>query len=91
MKDSNKRGQWWHRLCIDLKHIKLKKECLKIAQHALLNDQGSVKSGVKNGLLKIYEQLSKSLATKAKPKKTKKRKPKNQSKVENDSDQEEIP
>ena len=73
-------------MCVDLKHVKLKKECLKIAQHAILNDQGSVKSGVKNGLLKIYEQLSKSFATKAKPKKTKKKKPKKEMKSGEDSD-----
>lgn len=56
----------------------MKKECLKIAQHALLNEQGSVKSGVKNGLLRIYEQLSKSLATK--PRKYKKPKTKKKGK-----------
>lgn len=26
--DSRKRGSWWHRLCVDLKHLKLKKECI---------------------------------------------------------------
>ena len=31
-----KRGDWWVRLCIDLKHLKMKKECLKVAEHALL-------------------------------------------------------
>ena len=73
VKDSSKRGQWWLRLTIDLKHLKLRKESLKISQHALLYDQGSVKSGVKNGLLKNYESLEKSFATKAKPKKTRKK------------------
>jgi hypothetical protein len=31
-----KRGKWWVRLCIDLKHLRMKKECLKVAEHALL-------------------------------------------------------
>ena len=31
-----KRGDWWVRLCIDLKHLKMKKESLKVAEHALL-------------------------------------------------------
>lgn len=31
-----RRGGWWVRLCIDLKHLKMKKESLKVAEHALL-------------------------------------------------------
>ena len=31
-----KRGKWWVRLCIDLKHLRMRKECLKVAEHALL-------------------------------------------------------
>jgi hypothetical protein len=31
-----KRGKWWVRLCIDLKHLRMKKESLKVAEHALL-------------------------------------------------------
>ena len=45
---------------MDLKHLKLRKECVQIAQYALLYDQGSVKGGVKDALLKLYEQLTKS-------------------------------
>ena len=55
LSDSRKRGDWWVRLCVDLKHLKLRKECVKVAQYALLYDQGSVKSGNKNTLLKMYE------------------------------------
>ena len=70
-KDSQKRGQWWHRLCVDLKHLKLKKECLKLAQHALLNEPGSVKIGIKNSLLKIHELLNKPTVSKKLTKKKK--------------------
>ncbi len=53
-----KRGDWWVRLCIDLKHLRMKKECLRVAEHALL-EQSWVKSGSKNALFRIKEQLSK--------------------------------
>lgn len=32
---SVKRGKWWVRLCIDVKHLKMRKECLNIAEVAL--------------------------------------------------------
>jgi hypothetical protein len=49
-----KRGDWWVRLCIDLKHLRMKKECLKVAEHALL-EQSWVKSGSKSALFRIKE------------------------------------
>lgn len=49
-----KRGKWWVRLCIDMKHLKLKKESLKLAEHALL-EQSWVKTGDKNALFRIKE------------------------------------
>lgn len=71
---------------MDLKHLKLRKECVKIAQHALLNDQGSVKSGIKNALLKMYESLTK-VSKKPKPKKTIKKKAcENENKLETQND-----
>ncbi len=53
-----KRGDWWVRLCIDLKHLKMKKESLRVAEHALL-ESSWVKTGSKNALFRIKEQLSK--------------------------------
>ena len=32
---SVKRGKWWVRLCIDIKHLRMRKECLQIAEVAL--------------------------------------------------------
>jgi len=55
-----KRGAWWVRLCIDLKHLKLKKESLKVAEHALL-EQSWVKTGYKNSLFRIKDELTKFL------------------------------
>ena len=71
--DTKSRGNWWYRLCIDLKHLKLRKECLKVAQYALLNDQGSVKSGIQSGLFKIHDQLQKQMSKPKAPKKKKKK------------------
>lgn len=42
-----KRGQWWVRLAIDLKHLKLKKDTLRITTVALRDVQW-VKTGPKN-------------------------------------------
>jgi hypothetical protein len=53
-----KRGDWWVRLCIDLKHLKMKKESLRVAEHALL-ESSWVKTGSKNALFRIKEQLAK--------------------------------
>jgi len=53
-----KRGDWWVRLCIDLKHLKMKKESLKVAEHALL-ESSWVKTGSKNALFRIKEHLTK--------------------------------
>lgn len=53
-----KRGDWWVRLCIDLKHLKMKKESLRVAEHALL-ESSWVKTGTKNALFRIKEQLAK--------------------------------
>jgi len=44
---SVKRGKWWVRLCIDIKHLRLRKECLAIAEVALQDIQW-VKTGPKN-------------------------------------------
>lgn len=49
-----KRGKWWVRLCIDLKHLRMKKECLKVAEHALL-EQKWVQTGTKNALFRIKD------------------------------------
>lgn len=56
-----KRGAWWVRLCIDLKHLKFKKESLKVAEHALL-EQSWVKTGYKNSLFRIKDELTKFLS-----------------------------
>jgi hypothetical protein len=53
-----KRGEWWVRLCIDLKHLRMKKESLRVAEHALL-ESSWVKTGSKNALFRIKEQLAK--------------------------------
>ena len=55
---STKRGKWWVRLCIDFKHLRLRKDALKIAEVALQDTQW-VKTGPKNQLLKMKAQLSK--------------------------------
>ena len=68
-----KRGKWWVRLCIDLKHLRLKKECLKVAEHALL-EQSWVKSGDKSALFRIKDQLVKFMSNKQPTKKRKKAK-----------------
>ncbi len=57
-----KRGELWVRLCIDLKHLRMKKESHKVAEHALL-ESSWVKSGSKNALFRIKEQLEKFLNT----------------------------
>ncbi len=57
-----KRGKWWVRLCIDMKQLRMKKECLKVAEHALL-EQNWVKTGSKNALFRIKDHLSKMLKT----------------------------
>ena len=44
---SVKRGKWWVRLCIDMKHLRMRKECLKIAEIGL-QDIHWVKTGPKN-------------------------------------------
>ena len=51
-----KRGKWWVRLTVDLKHLKLKKDCLKVATVAL-RDERWVKTGPKNQLLKTKAGL----------------------------------
>ena len=56
-----KRGKWWVRLCIDLKHLRMKKESLKVAEHALLESTW-VKTGSKSALFRIKENLAKFLA-----------------------------
>ena len=66
----DKRGKWWVRLCIDLKHLRMRKECLKVAEHALL-EQNWVKTGSKNALFRIKEQLAKGLSRKQNFKKKK--------------------
>lgn len=66
-----KRGKWWVRLCIDLKHLKLRKECLKVAEYALLEVEW-VKTGSKNALFRMKEQLAKGFKKKEPKPKTKK-------------------
>ena len=56
-----KRGKWWVRLCIDLKHLRMKKESLKVAEHALLESTW-VKTGSKSALFRIKENLAKFMA-----------------------------
>jgi hypothetical protein len=56
-----KRAKWWVRLCIDLKHLRMKKESLKVAEHALLESTW-VKTGSKSALFRIKENLAKFLA-----------------------------
>ena len=48
LSDSSKRGQWWLRLAIDLKHLRLRLLAFSIVKFALLNDKESVKTGIKN-------------------------------------------
>ena len=74
---ATKRADWWVRLAIDLKHLRLKKDSLRVCEVAL-HDQQWVKTGPKNQLLKIKAQLEKTLKRPAKKKKqaTKKRKTK---------------
>jgi hypothetical protein len=79
-----KRGDWWVRLCIDLKHLRMKKECLRVAEHALL-EQSWVKSGSKSALFRIKEQLSKFMQAQQ----TKTRQPRKK-KQEESSDEEEL-
>jgi hypothetical protein len=67
-----KRGKWWVRLCIDLKHLKLKKECLRVAEYALL-ECNWVQSGTKSSLFRIKEQLQNIKKPKSKKKKGKKK------------------
>ena len=55
---TRKRGKLWLRLCIDLKHIKLRNWSKQIAHHALTKDCGSVKTGVRVDLLRIYNGLA---------------------------------
>ena len=76
-----KRGDWWVRLCIDLKHLRMKKECLRVAEHALL-EQSWVKSGSKSALFRIKEQLSKFMQAKTRQPRKKKQ--------EESSDEEEV-
>lgn len=49
---SNKRGDWWVRLCVDLKHLRLRKDCLNVSNASLFDTQW-VKTGPRNQLLKI--------------------------------------
>jgi len=44
---THKRGDWWVRLCVDLKHLRLRKDSLKIANASLFDSQW-VKTGPKN-------------------------------------------
>ena len=52
-----KRGHWWYRLCIDLKHLKMFNEALKAADCALLCEQDFVKTGDRNALLNLQTGL----------------------------------
>lgn len=79
-----KRGMWWVRLCIDLKHLRMNKESLKIAEHALL-ESSWVKTGSKNALFRIKDSLAKFLLNKE----TKTRKKKKKDSKE-DEDEEEV-
>lgn len=45
------------RLCIDLKHLRMKKESLKVAEHALL-ESSWVKTGCKGALFRIKDNLN---------------------------------
>ena len=57
---NGKRGKLWLRLCIDLKHIKMKGEALRVAYFALVFDPSSTSTGgVKGGLIRLYDQLRK--------------------------------
>lgn len=47
-----KRAKWWYRLAIDLRHLKMTKESLKIVESGLL-DLRWVKAGDRNTLLKM--------------------------------------
>ena len=67
---TNKRAAWWVRLAIDLKHLRLRRDSLRVCQVAL-HDEQWVKTGPKNQLLKIQAQLEKSLKRPAKKKTTK--------------------
>lgn len=44
---SNRRAKWWVRLAVDIKHIKMRKECLNITEVAL-QDIAWVKTGPKS-------------------------------------------
>ena len=57
LRDSNKRGKWWTRLAINLKHLKLKEQSLSVVRYALEHDQQSCKVGYKVGLLKMYTSM----------------------------------
>jgi len=63
------------RLAIDIKHLRLKKDCLRVCQVAIHDDQW-VKTGPKNQLFKIKAQLEKQLKPKKKPSKPAKAKKK---------------
>jgi hypothetical protein len=34
---THKRGDWWVRFCVDLKHLRLRKDCLKIISVSLFD------------------------------------------------------
>lgn len=34
---SVRRGKWWVRLCIDIKHLRMRKDCLRVCEAGLLD------------------------------------------------------
>eukprot|EP00347_Sterkiella_histriomuscorum_P004973 403358381 len=80
--------KWWVRLCIDLKHLRMRKECLKVAEHALL-ESSWVKTGSKNALFRIKEQLAKSFNRQTSKQTTKNRRTKKSEDVSIFQDEEE--
>ena len=60
---STKRGKWWHRLAIDLKHLRLRKDSLKMAESGL-RDSTWVKTGEKTALISMRDALTKTKKSK---------------------------
>jgi hypothetical protein len=63
---THKRGDWWVRMAVDLKHLRLRRDSLKLINVSLFDTQW-VKTGPKNQLLKMKQTLEKTLKPISKP------------------------